>query len=167
MELGFDKCLDIEITEIKTILNQYNLYQRPTVEGLITGLTQIKYTEINCCQVPMPTGFLYDKSGSAPIEFFGDTCNNINNDQSFQLTKKSLSKYKSDRILKSTEITKVMGFEMESFNIDGRQKSQNEITMCKIVSVVLSTLTTTYKCADCKCPVLFDEGFASCTNVAR
>ena len=164
MELDFDKCLDIEITEINTILNQYSLYQIPTVEGLVTGLTQIKYTDKNCCQVPMRTGFLHDKSGSAPNTFFGDTCNNINNDQSLQLTNKSLSKYKSDRMLKSTEITKVMGVEMESFNIDGRQKSQNEITTCKIVSVVLSTLTTTYKCADCKCPVLLDEGFVTCTN---
>ena len=118
MELDFDKYLNIEITEIKTILNQYSLYQRVNVVGLITGLSQIKYTDINGCQVPMRTGFLHDKSGSVPITFFGDTSNNINNDQSFQLINISLSKYKSDRILKSTEITKVMGVEMESFNID-------------------------------------------------
>ena len=35
---------------------------------------------------------------------------------------------------------------------------------CKIVSVVLNTLTATNKCADCTCPVLLDEGFATCTN---
>ena len=92
--------------------------------------------------MPARPGFLYDKSGSAPITFFGDTFNNINNDQSFQLTNITLSKYKSDRVLKSTEITKVMGIEMESFNIDGRQKSENEIMTCKIISVVLSTLTS-------------------------
>ena len=114
---------------------------------------------MNGCQVPMQTGFLHDKSVSAPITFFGDTCNNINKNQSFQLTNISLSKYKSDRILNSTEITKVMGVQMKSFNIGGRQKSQNEIMMCKIVSV-----TTTYKCPDCNCPVLLDEGFATCTN---
>ena len=38
MQLDFDKCLNIEITEIKTILNQYSLYQRSNVKCLITGL---------------------------------------------------------------------------------------------------------------------------------
>ena len=38
MQLDFDKCLNIEITEIKTILNQYSLYQRSNVKCLSTGL---------------------------------------------------------------------------------------------------------------------------------
>lgn len=53
---------------------------------------------------------------------------------------------------------------MENLNIEERQNSQNEIMTSKIVSVVLSILTTIYKCEDCKCPVLLDEGFSICTN---
>ena len=53
MELDFDKCLNIEITEMKTILNQYNLYQRANVKDLTTELTQIKHTNINGFQVSM------------------------------------------------------------------------------------------------------------------
>ena len=56
----------------------------------------------------------------------------------------SLSKYKSDKILKSTDATKVTRAKMENRNIEERRKSLNEIMACKIVSVVLSTLTTTY-----------------------
>ena len=163
MELDFDKCLNIEITEMKTILNQYNLYQRANVKDLTTELTQIKHTNINGFQVSMRTGFLHDKSGSAPITLFGDPCNKGNNEQSFQLTNISLSRYKSDRILKPTEVTKMAGVEMETLNNEGRQKSQIEVMTCKIVSVVLSTLATTYKCADCKYQVLLDKGFAACT----
>ena len=68
----------------------------------------------------------------------------------------SLSKYKSDRILEPTEVTKVICIEMENLDIERRQKSQNDVMPCKIVSVFLSTLV------DCKCPVLLD--FATCTN---
>ena len=55
------------------------------------------------------------------------------------------------------------GVEMETLNNEGRQKSQIEVMTCKIVSVVLSTLATTYKCADCKYQILLDKGFATCT----
>ena len=37
VEIDFDKCLNIEATGIKTILNQYGLQQRANIEGLITG----------------------------------------------------------------------------------------------------------------------------------
>ena len=42
---------------------------------------QIKHTVINDFQVPIRTVFIHDKSGSALITFFGDTSNNVNNDQ--------------------------------------------------------------------------------------
>ena len=56
----------------------------------------------------------------------------------------SLSKYKSDKILKSADATKMTGAKMENRNIEERRKSLNEIMACKTISVVLSTLTTTY-----------------------
>lgn len=43
----------------------------------------------------------------------------------------------------------MMTVEMENLNMEGRQKSQNEVMIFKIVSLVLSTLTTTYICVDC------------------
>ena len=36
-----------------------------------------------------------------------------------------------------------MTVEMENLNNEGRQKSQNEVMIFKIVSLILSTLTTT------------------------
>ena len=151
MELDFDNWLNIKVTEIKSILNHFEF-------------TQINYIDINSFQIPMRTGFFHDKSGSVPITFFGYTCNNFNNDHSFQLTKMSLSKYESERLFKSTEVAEVTGVEMENLNIEERQNSQNEIMTSKIVSLVLKILTTTYKCEDCKCPVLLDEGFFVCRN---
>ena len=148
MELDFDNYLNIKIIESKTILNHFEL-------------TQINHTDINSFQVPMQTGFFHDKSGSAPIKFFGDTCNNFNNDHSFQLTKISLSTYLRE-YLNQQKLLKWR--EMENLNIEERQNSQNEIMASKVVSVVLSILTTIYKCEDCKCPVLLDEGFSICTN---
>ena len=48
---------------------------------------------------------------------------------------------------------------MENLNDKRRKKCQNKFMPFKIA---LSLLTTTYKYADRKCPVLLD--FASCTN---
>ena len=43
MEIDFDKCLNIEITETKTIFSHCSLYQSANVKVLITGLTQKKH----------------------------------------------------------------------------------------------------------------------------
>ena len=61
---------------------------------MIRELTQIKHTDVNDFQVPLQTGFLHDKSGSAPITFFIDTCNSDANEQFFQVTNTSSSKYR-------------------------------------------------------------------------
>ena len=45
---------------------------------------QIKHTDINVFQVSMQTGFLNDKSGSAPVTFLGNVYINVKNDQSLQ-----------------------------------------------------------------------------------
>lgn len=64
---------------------------------------QIKHTDINVFQVSMQTGFLNDKSGSAPVTFLGNVYINVKNDQSLQWANISLSKYKLDRILKNQQ----------------------------------------------------------------
>ena len=45
-----------------------------------------------------------------------------------------------------------------------RTRDVKKVITCKIFSAVLSKLTTTYKCVDCKCPLLLDKGFATCAN---
>ena len=50
----------------------------------------------------MRSGFVHDKSGSAPITIFRDNCITAKKKTLvFQLTDSSLSKYKTDCVLKS------------------------------------------------------------------
>lgn len=79
----------------------------------------------------MRTGFLHDKSSCAPIAHFRDTCNKVNKEQSIQIENISFIKCNSVGIFQLTEVTELMGVEMETFNIDRRQKSQDRVMTCE------------------------------------
>lgn len=72
VELKFDKRTDIQIAEIKTILNEFSLYSRVNVNSFLTGLSDTSFTSISEMQIPVRTGFVNDKSGSVPIIIFID-----------------------------------------------------------------------------------------------
>lgn len=94
VELKFDKRTDIQIAEIKTILNEFSLYSRVNVNSFLTGLSDTSFTSISEMQIPVRTGFVNDKSGSVPIIIFIDI---------YSVGKKVrvLSKYKADDLLKT------------------------------------------------------------------
>lgn len=94
VELKFDKRTDIQIAEIKTILNEFSLYSRVNVNSFLTGLSDTSVTSISEMQIPVRTGFVNDKSGSVPIIIFIDIC-------SVGKKVRVLSKYKADDLLKT------------------------------------------------------------------
>ena len=76
----------------------------------------------------------------------------------------SLSKYKSDHILKITEITKLKEIDDLDLNVEGREIGQNIIKNGKIILVNSKSLNVKYKCPECKNEILIEKDFATCNN---
>ena len=52
MDFNYLKLINVEITEIKTTLYEYNLYWRANMNGLLKGLSKTSFTDINEGQIP-------------------------------------------------------------------------------------------------------------------
>ena len=76
----------------------------------------------------------------------------------------SLTKYKSDHILKATEITKLKEIDDLDLNLEGREIGQSIIKNGKIILVNSKSLNVKYKCPECKNEILIEKDFATCNN---
>ena len=76
----------------------------------------------------------------------------------------SLSKYKSDSILKTTEITKLNEIDDLDLNAEGREIDQNIIKNGKIILVKAKSLKVKYKCPECKNEILIERDSSTCNN---
>ena len=130
---------EIKISNIKTIINEYQLFEKVSIKAFVTEVNLITSTEV-CDKCINMQALLYDKSGTSSITLFDMNCNQIQNSSSYIFTNLSSSQYLSPRLLKETEITTIEETNMEDIDLDSRQCGNKETVKCKIVSVDLDTL---------------------------
>ena len=164
-ELEFDRVTKApEITKIQTVINEFSLFERVNVKGIVSDISPVKTTEIK--PVQFVHGLIHDSSGTCRFTLFGNQCHTIINNKSYLCTHFSLSKYKSERILKSTEVSKVIETPLDdSFKLSDRPvvKRVEEI-VCKIVTVNLSSMIIQTLCPLCKMEVKPDDDVALCDH---
>ena len=85
----------------------------------------------------------------------------MKNEECYDICNLSLSKYKSDRILKTTEIRKLKEIDDLDLNVEGREISQNIIKNGKIILVSSKSLNVKYKCPECKNEIKIEKDFAT------
>ena len=88
----------------------------------------------------------------------------MKDEKCYEICYLSLSKYKSDRILKTTEIMKLTEIHDLDLNVEGREIGQNIIKNGKIILVNPKSLDVKYKCPECKNEILIEKDFATCNN---
>ena len=133
---------EIKISNIKTIINEYQLFEKVSIKAFVTEVSLITSTEVCDKCINMQAALVYDKSGTSSITLFDMNCNQIQNSSSYIFTNLSSSQYyyQSPRLLKETEITTIEETNMEDIDLDSRQCGNKETVKCKIVSVDLDTL---------------------------
>ena len=85
----------------------------------------------------------------------------MKNEECYDICNLSLSKYKSDRILKTTEIRKLKEIDDLDLNVEGREISQNIIKNGKIILVNSKSLNVKYKCSECKNEIKIEKDYAT------
>ena len=82
----------------------------------------------------------------------------------YEICDLSLSKYKSDRILKTTDIMRLKEIDDLHLNVEGREISQNITKNGKIILVNSKSLNLKYKCPESKNEILIEKDFATFHN---
>ena len=67
------------------------------------------------------SAFIHDESRFAPLTICGDICDAVKDKKCYDICNLSLSKYKSDRIIKIPEITKLKEIDYLDLNVKGRE----------------------------------------------
>ena len=88
----------------------------------------------------------------------------MKDEKCYEICNLSLSKYTSDRILKTTEIMKLKEIHDLDLNVEGREIGQNIIKNGKIILVNSKSLNVKYECPECKNEILTEKNFATCNN---
>ena len=163
--LNFQRSKEIKYFDINSIINEFSLYTRVNIKGKTTDLSIPTESEVKGTMMAIKTAIIHDQSGFAPITFFGDIlCDTLENDKCYDFQNLSLSKYRSDRILKTTEITKFVEIDDLQINTEGRATNSNIIKRGKIVLVNSKSLIIKYKCPECKNDIRIEEDFATCDS---
>lgn len=162
IDLSFDKCTTVTVNPIRKIINEFRLYDKVNIKAFITDLSPAENTESNGRMLPMQTGYVHDESGTCPITIFGECCGKVENNKSYLFTQLNLSRFRSTRLLKSTEITKIEVITMDEIDLQNRINTKSTEVACQIVSVQLDTLREKILCPDCKSEILIKAGLGTC-----
>ena len=162
--LDFDKSKDTAYSDIKSVINEYSLYTRVKIKGKITDVSVATENDVGFTMVALKTAIIHDESRFSPLTIFGDICDAVKDEKYYDICNLSLSKFKSDRILKTTEITKLKEIDDLDLNLEGREIGQNIIRNGKIIFVNSKSLNVKYKCPECKNEILIEKDFVICNN---
>ena len=148
--LDFDKPKDTAYSDIKSVINEYSLYTSVSIKGKITDVYVATENDVGGTMVALKTGIIHDESRFSPLTIFGDICDVVEDEKYYDICNLSLSKFKSDRLLKTTEITKLKEIDDLDLNPEGREIGQNIIRNGKIILVNSKSLNVKCKCPESK-----------------
>ena len=155
----FNKAKDAVYSDIQSAINEFSLYTRVSIKRKITDLSVATENDVGGIMMAIETSIIHDQSGFAPLTIFGYICDVVKDEECYDICNLSLSKYKSDHILKTTETTKLKEIDDLDLNVEGR-----EIKNGKIILVNSKSLNLRYKCPECKNEILIEKDFATCNN---
>ena len=138
--LDFNKAQDTSYSDIKSVINEFSLYTRVDIKRKVTDLSVATENDVGGTVIAIKTTIIHDKSGFAPLTIFGNICDVVKDEKCY-IWNLSLIKYKSDRMLKTTERMKHKEINDLYLNVEGRESAQNIIKNGKIILVNLNHLT--------------------------
>ena len=162
--LDCNKAKDTVYSDVQSVINEFSLYTGVNIKEKITDLSVATENDVGGTMMAIKTSIIPGESGFSPLTIFGDICDVVKDEQCYDIYNVSLSKYKSDRILKTTEITKLKEIDDLNLNVEGREIGQNIMKNGKIILVNSKSLNVKCQCSECKNEILIEKDFATCTN---
>ena len=164
-ELNFErKTLHSKIFTIEQVLNECAIYDIVDVTALVYNLpTEAKQEDGKPLRIRK--GMIKDETGSIEIVLFSSLVDEVSNNTHYDFKKMIVQKFINDRILNSTETTKVSKNDDVAIFVTNEELSAfsyEKTVKAKVVSTDLKTLTQIYLCPACSAPVSINNAIAWC-----
>ena len=118
-ELPFKKpSHEIKYTPLSTVADELGLLEMVNVTGIIHSLGNIENIEKDGRTSRLRKGCITDESDTFPITFYGNLADVVKEKQPYSITNVRISKYMTERFLKTTQLTTVNSDAKGSLNIE-------------------------------------------------
>ena len=164
VELKFPESdMQAEFVTIATILKEKGKNDIINVKGLIYSLMSIE-SSIKDPTLILRTAKLSDNTGNIQITVFAFLANEIKEGNGFSFTNTRVSRFQSDRLIKSTEQTIVAPISDNEFEIpEDANRLVKQLLHVNIDSVLSSTLEVKHCCFLCKAVVVVNGDLVECS----
>ena len=166
MKLGFMQPIHNAVfQEISTVENELPLFDMVNVKGIVYSIGALETASKGNKLIEFQKASLKDNTGSMPITFYNELTKQQKEGQCYEIIEVRITKYMTQRLLKTTEFTEISEIEDNSFQLtdDDLNLHQNSLEG-KVVSVDLKTLRTQILCKKCKSEVILEDGMFDCEN---
>jgi len=155
-KINFPKeSLKLDFSTIASINNEKSLYERVNVKGIVLEVSDNEQTEIDGKPIDLRKTVIGDNTGSITLTLFANLVNMLKPGHAYTMQNLRVSKYQSQRLLKTTDVSKINVLEEHDFVMPDHISS--------------SSLTPQYLCFICKAKVDVDDSTfvecSSCNNV--
>ena len=165
-ELNFErKTLHSKIFTIEQVLNECAIYDIVDVTALVYNLPTEAKQEKDGKPLRIRKGMIKDETESIEIVLFSSLVDEVSNNTHYDFKKMIVQKFINDRILNSTETTKVSKNDDVAIFVTNEELSAfsyEKTVKAKVVSTDLKTLTQIYLCPACSAPVSINNAIAWC-----
>ena len=147
------------------MINECAIYDIVDVTGLVYNLQTEAEHEKDGKRLRIRKGMIKDETLSMEIVLFSSLVDKVSNNTYYDFKKMRVQKFMNDRILKSTETTKVSKNDDVAIFVTNEELSAlsyGKTVKAKVVSIDLKTLTQTYLCPVCSAPVGINNAVAWC-----
>ena len=165
-ELNFEmKTLQSKFFTIEQVINECATYNIVDVTGLVYNLQTEAEHEKDGKHLHIGKEMIKDETGSTEIVLFSSLVDEVSNNKSYDFKKMRVQKFINDRILKSTETTKVSKNDVIAIFVTDKELSAfsyEKTLKAKVLSIDLKTMTQKYLCPVCSAPVSINNAVAWC-----
>ena len=172
-DLNFErKTLQSKCFTIEQVINECAIYDIVDVTGLVYNLQTEAEHEKDGKPLRIRKGMIKDETGSIGIVLFSSLVDEVSNNTSYDFKKMKVQKFMNNRILKSTEITKVSKNDDVAIFVtdeDLSAFSYEKSVKAKVFFIDLKTVAQTYLFSVCSVPVSINNAVAwyeKCDNAS-
>ena len=102
---------NLKITNIATVLGEAPLYNRFNIQATVSHVSDIDNHERDRNMMAVRTAVVQDKTGFATMTVFSQLTKDTADRKSYRFTNVNEDRYKKERVLKTTEMTKITSIE--------------------------------------------------------
>ena len=137
---------NLKIANVATVLGEAALYDRFNIQATVSHVSDIDNHERDRNMMAVRTAVVQDKTGFATMTVFSQLTKDTADRKSYRFTNVNEDRYKKERVLKTTEMTKIISIEDLDVHIYEHDVTPNTVSFDgKLTSVQLDGLTIVYQ----------------------